>query len=384
MRLSLPIFFLALVALATAACRSENAGKSSAAGPPPVVVTQPQRRDAVRSITLPGDLVGYYEAALHAKVTGYLNRISVDKGDWVKEGQVLAELEVPELQQNLVRANADLELQRLTYERMRRVRQTDPRLVAEQDVDIAQSKWAQAKAQVEVLQTMVGYTKIIAPFDGVITGRFADPGALIRAGGGNFTTSGVGAEISPSATEGAGGHEIAGPVLTLARIDRLRVYVYVPESEAGLVRRGCPVRIAVRAFPGRVVTGTVTRYASALDLSTRTMLVEADIENPGNLLYPRMYAYVTLELERHPHALEIPSSAVSLRPDASPYVFLVRDGELVRAPVTVGINDGTYIEITGGLSSKDQVVSYLSPSLLAGVKVKAVPASMATTELVKD
>src|ERR1019366_9032005 len=148
-----------------------------------VTVIRPQRQDIVRSITLPGDLVGLYESTLFSKVTGYLKTISVDKGDWVKKGQVLAEIEVPELEQRVMRATAGLQVARLTYERLQQVWKSDPRLVARQDVDIAEGKYLEAKAQMDELQAMSSYTHIVAPFDGVITGRFVDPGALIKAGG---------------------------------------------------------------------------------------------------------------------------------------------------------------------------------------------------------
>ena len=168
---------------------------------PTVPVIQPQRKEMTQSITLPGDLVGYYEAALHSKVTGFLTRVMVDKGDWVKQGQVLATLEVPELDQNLARARAQLQIAKLTWGRLDRVRNSDPRLVAKEDVDIAYSKYLVAKASVGELETLVGYTSLVAPFDGVITGRFADPGALIRAGGGDLGISGSGAAVSPSVLE---------------------------------------------------------------------------------------------------------------------------------------------------------------------------------------
>jgi multidrug efflux pump subunit AcrA (membrane-fusion protein) len=138
-----------------------------------VAVIQPQRREVIQSITLPGDLVGYYEAALHSKVTGFLTKVLVDKGDWVKQGQVLATLEVPELDQNLARVRAQLRIAKLTWGRLDRVRNTDPNLVAKEDVDIAYSKYMEAQALVGELEAMVAYTSLVAPFDGVITGRFA-------------------------------------------------------------------------------------------------------------------------------------------------------------------------------------------------------------------
>jgi len=159
--------------LAVLGCDTGRAEAPRAVTPPSVTVVEAQRADAVRTITLPGDLVGFYEAALHAKVSGYLKRIDVDKGDSVTQGQVLAEIEIPELQQKLKRARANLEIRRLTRERLERVWTSDKRLVAREDVDIAESKFEQAQAEVEELEALVNYTRIVAPFDGVVTGRFS-------------------------------------------------------------------------------------------------------------------------------------------------------------------------------------------------------------------
>jgi multidrug efflux pump subunit AcrA (membrane-fusion protein) len=337
-----------------------------------VPVIELQRGKMVRSIDLPGDLVGFYEAALHAKVTGYLKTISVDKGDTIKAGQVLAEIEVPELHSNLARAHARLEIQQITYGRLKRVQKTDPRLVSQQDVDMAFANYQEAAAEVRTLETMVGYTQIIAPFEGVVTGRFADPGALIRAGGGELGLDATSGMVSPEATEGAGGHRGGGPVLTVAKIDKLRVYVYVPQGSCPLIRRGTPAVLRFDELPGRSFAGSVTRYANSLDLATRTMLTEIDIDNPGRVLYPRMYAHVSLELVSHPDALRLPVGAVRIAGDGGE-VFAVRGDRLVKVAVKTGINDGQYVEITGGgLKPGETVVSAYSNTLRDGEIVKPV------------
>ncbi len=339
--------------------------------PRPIVsVMRPQRADMIRAIEFPGDLVGFYETALHAKVTGYLQTITVDKGDWVKAGQVLATIEVPELYSNLANAQANLEIVRITYDRLRKVQQSDARLISQQDVDIAFAKFQQAKQTVRTLQTMVNYTQIIAPFSGVITGRFADPGALIRAGGGDFGVNEISGVISPGATEGSGGHrEGGGPVLTMAQINTLRVYVYVPEQVCPLIRRGTPASLTFEEFPGQVFKGSVARYANALDLGTRTMMTEIDIENHSHRLYPRMYAHVTLELERHPDAIRLPVGALG-GSDKANYVLVVKDGRLEKVQVSTGINDGHYVEITSGLRGNELVITNNSPTLTAGEAVE--------------
>ncbi|MGB8682544.1 MAG: efflux RND transporter periplasmic adaptor subunit [Candidatus Binatus sp.] len=334
-----------------------------------VDVLHPRQGEIDKSIEIPGDVVGFYEAALHAKVTGYLKSISVDKGDSVKTGQVLAEIEVPELQSNLVRSQASLEIERITYDRLRKVQQSDPRLIAQQDVDMAYAKYREAQAAVATLQTMVGYTRIIAPFDGVITGRFADPGALIRAGGGDIGVDETSGLISPGATEGAGGHrEGGGPILTLADIDKLRVYIYVPEASYPFIHVGTPASLHFDEFPDRVFNGTVARYASSLDLATRTMLTEVDIDNPKRLVYPRSYAHVTIELVRHPDALSVPASAIQGSGDSA-RLLVVKDGRLVEAPVKTGINTGAYVEVTSGLSPRSLVVTTYSNNLTPGQQV---------------
>ena len=328
-----------------------------------VVVIRPDRGDMIRSIALPGDLVGLYQSTLYAKVTGYLKSISVDKGDWVKNGQVLAEIEVPELQQRLARARADLEVQNLTYQRLEQVWKSDPRLVARQDVDIAHGKYFEAKAQMDELEAMVSYTKIVAPFDGVITGRFVDPGALIKAGG----------EQTASAPEQGSAHPSGGtsPVLSLASIDTMRTYVYVPQDGVGSIRRGMPAKLTLQDLPGHSFDGTVARYSNSLDLGTRTMLTEIDLKNPGHQLYPGMYANVTLELERHRDALKLPESAIGDSPDGK-YVMIAQDGKLRKQDVTVGINTGKSVEIVHGLGGGETVVATLDPSIVPDELVNIV------------
>ena len=334
-----------------------------------VDVVHPRQGAIARTIDLPGDVVGFYEAALHSKVTGYLKTIGVDKGDSVKKGQVLAEIEVPELKSNLMRSQASLEMERITYDRMKKVQQSDSRLIAQQDVDMAYAKYREAQATVATLQTMFEYTKIIAPFDGVITGRFADPGALIRAGGGDIGADETSGLISPGATEGAGGHrEAGGPILTLAEIDKLRIYIYVPEASYPLIHVGTPATLTFEEFPDRVFKGTVARYASSLDLATRTMLTEVDIDNPKRLVYPRSYAHVTIELVQHPDALIVPAAAIQGSGDSA-RLLVVNDGRLVEVPVKTGINNGAYVEITSGVSPSSLVVATYSNTLTPGRQV---------------
>ena len=337
-----------------------------------VVVIRPQRGDMVRSITLPGDLVGLYQSTLYAKVTGYLKSISVDKGDWVKEGQVLAVIEVPELQQRLARAKADMEVQHLTYQRLEQVWKSDPRLVARQDVDIAQGKYFEAKAQTDELEAMVSYTRIVAPFDGVITGRFVDPGALIKAGG----------DQAASAPDQGSAHPNGGtsPVLSLAMIDTMRTYVYVPEDGVGIDQARNARETGAARYCRDVRSRDMSRaYSNSLDLGTRTMLTEIDLSNPHHELYPGMYANVTLELERHRDAIKLPEAAVGDSPDGK-YVMIAQDGKLRRQGVVVGINTGKSVEIVRGLGGGEAVVATLDPSIVPDEAVNIVEQKAGTAE----
>jgi membrane fusion protein (multidrug efflux system) len=364
-RSNIRTFALATLFAATAlltGCHREEVDTPMAA--PQVVVIRPQRGDAVRTITLPGDVVGYYQSALYAKVTGYLKDILVDKGDRVKKGEVLANIEVPELRQRLDRARSNLQIQQLTYDRLERVWKGDPRLVAREDVDIAYSKFQQAQAETNELAAMVAYTQIVAPFDGIVTQRFVDPGALIRAGGQDSATAPM------EGTASAGGS--AAPVVSVADISKLRIYVYVPQDAVGYVRVGMPVRVEFRELAGHPYMARVARFAHSLDLATRTMLTEIDIDNSKGEIYPGMYANATLELERHSDALKLPNSAVADAPGGGHFVMVARAGLLKEVPVTVGINTGIYMEIVSGLTGNEEVVRSLTAAMSNDERVRTV------------
>jgi multidrug efflux pump subunit AcrA (membrane-fusion protein) len=326
------------------------------------MVTQPRRRDAIRRITLPGDLTGFFQATLYAKVTGYLRRINVDKGDWIRNGELLAEIEVPELGDRLAREQARLKVQKVSYERLKRVWESDHRLVAREDVDVAYGKYQESQSNVNELNTMMKYTRIIAPFDGVVTARFVDPGALIQASGGEPSFELGGSAARPKGNTTA--------VVSVAMMNKLRVYVYVPEEAVSRIRRGMPATLSLRGLPARQFTGSVARFATSLDLSTRTMLTEVDVENPRHELYPGMYANVSIELESHPGALTIPPSAVGGGGDTGE-VYVVRNSHLQKLTVTTGIRTGGYVEITSGLAGNEQVVNNFTPALYQGQQVRA-------------
>ena len=164
----------------------------------------------------------------------------------------------------------------------------------------------------------------------------------------------------------------ASPVVSLAMINTMRIYVYVPQGVVGFIKRGTPATVTLQDLPGHPFRGSVTRFAASLDLSTRTMLTEIDLANEQHQLYPGMYANVTLQLERHPEVIQVPDSAIG-QSSTGNFVLAVRDGKLSRREIIVGIRAGHLVEVTKGLSGDEQLVAALDPSLTSGESVTPVP-----------
>ena len=170
-------------------------------------------------------------------------------------------------------------------------------------------------------------------------------------------------------------------MVSLADISKLRVYVYVPETESSEIRRGIPATLTLKEFPGRTFSGSVARFSKSLDLSTRTMLTEVDLENPDNVLYPGMYADVHLELVRHPDALQIPTTAIGTAHDGgSNFVYAVRENRLKKLPVKLGINNEGWVEVTEGLSGSEQIVKNLNAGLQDAQAITCVLADTPSTQ----
>jgi len=287
----------------------------------------PKRGEIARSITLPSfRILAYQEATLYAKLSGYLKTLTVDKGDAVKEGQLLAEIEVPELLADEVQYKAETAVSRTNYERMAEARKKAPDLVVPQTVDDLRGQWEVAQAKLQRTQTLLQYARIVAPFTGFITARFVDPGAFIAA-----------------ATAGSTPQSAA--MLTLMDYTRVRIQVFVPEPEVPFIKNGLPVQVTVEELPGRSFPGTVTRFAHALDETTKTMLTEIEMPNPSGDLRPGAYASVRLEVERKPEALLLPVQAVAVE-KAGMFVLTVVDNKAKKTPVHTGFNDGVNVEVT--------------------------------------
>jgi membrane fusion protein (multidrug efflux system) len=339
-----PLVAFILLAMAAQAaivgCKPSSAESSKDASPPlQVQLVQPKRGPITRHITLPGEVKAYQQATLYAKVAGYLKTITVDKGDQVKDGELLAEIEVPELLADRARYQAEVAVAQLDFNRQSESLKKAPDLVMPQTVDNAKAALDIARANLDRTETLLNYARITAPFSGIVTKRMVDPGAFI-----------------PAATTGSTPQNAA--ILMLADFNTVRVQVAVPELETSLIATDEPVQFKVDGLPGRSFDGKITRYSYALDEASKTMLAEVEMPNPKLELRPGMYASVQIGIERKADALLIPVGAL-VTEKAGTSVFTVSDGKARKTPVKIGFNDGTNVEIISG-------VTFGQPVILAG------------------
>jgi RND family efflux transporter MFP subunit len=341
---------------------SQGAVSSSSAALP--VQTLPvHRRDLARTLTLPGNVSPWLQATLYAKVPGYLKSMNADKGDVVKKGQLLAVLDAPEVEQLFQQADADYQIKQVTFERMRNVWRENPDVIAKQDVDMAEAAAKASKHLRDSRLSMLEYTKVFAPFDGTITARFADPGAFIPAATGSATQS--------------------IPFFTVMDLDTVRIYVSVPQEAALWANQGVPAILTARELPDQEFRGAITRTTSALDPSTRTLLVEIDLPNPTHRLRPGMFVTATLILEEHPQALALlPAALVSGNTGTS--VFVVEGGKAKLVAVKTGLDDGAWVEVIEGLQVNMEVIVVGKTGLTDGQAVQASPYNLPTGQPAKQ
>jgi RND family efflux transporter MFP subunit len=326
---------------------------SSTNAPIDVQVITPTRREIVYSITLPANIAPLYQATLYAKVSGYLKWIGPDKGDWVRKNDVVAIIDAPEVEEQYHQAVADFKIKKLTYERLAEVWAENPDVIAKQDVDVAQATYEGAKHQMEQRQALRDYTKVRAPFAGIITARFADPGALIQV-------------ATSSATS-------AIPLFTLMDIETVRIYANVPQEDAHLVKPGSTDAVLiVKELGGRTFSGVVTRSTFALDPSTRSLLVEVDLPNPDHALQPGTFGELLLLLNKKPNALVLPPSSI-VSTGKGKTVFLVDQGRAKSVSIKTGISDGKWTEITEGLTGGEEVVVVGKSKLTEGASLAPSP-----------
>jgi RND family efflux transporter MFP subunit len=357
--------------------RSSKDAQPQAATLPPAAVVLVQRKPISSSLTLSGEFRPFQEVEVHAKVAGYVRKIYVDVGDRVKAGQTLAVLEVPELsaqvqgadaavrraKDSIRRAQGDLDRARslhaathLDYTRLKDASAARPGLIAEQELDNAMAMDKEGEAQISAdeaalseahnqldeavasqsqLSAMSDYTRIVAPFTGVITRRYVDTGALVQAGTNSNTQ--------------------ALPVVSVAETDLFRLTLPVPESAVPTVRLGSTVTVRVPSL-NRNFEGKVSRFAEDLNQETRTMHTEVDVPNKNGSIVAGMYAEVNLTLERKAAVLEVPIQAVTRNGDQASVLVVNSQDRLEERKVQLGLEGANQVEIVSGLTSNERVV----------------------------
>jgi RND family efflux transporter MFP subunit len=331
-----------------------------------VSVVSPTRTGPAQEIILPGNVQSFINSPIYARTNGYLKKWYFDIGARVKQGQLLAIIESPEVDQqlqqarsNLLTAQANLDLATITKTRYLGLLKTNA--VSQQDADNAVGTYnanmaivEADKAAVEQFTALVSFEKVYAPFDGVITARNTDIGDLINAG----SNANVKTDLFHMAQPGI-----------------LRVYVNVPEEYSQGVKVGMTADLTLAEFPGRQFRGKLVRTANAINMTTRTLLVEVDVDNPTNTLLTGSYAEVHLAVPAPSSTLLIPVNTLIFRAQGL-HLGIVRDGKIVLAAVTAGHDFGDQIEIVSGLKPDDQVVINPPDSLIHGQQVQIVQATL--------
>jgi RND family efflux transporter MFP subunit len=391
----LPFFLLGLASFLASSCsksRNVQASTPSAADIPTVAVAKATSENLSRNLVLTAEFKPYQEVEVMAKVAGYIKEIRVDVGDRVKEGDVLATLEIPEMTDDLNRSRASVrhseaevkraedEIKRAQsvhdgthalYTRMAAVAEKKPGLIAQQDIDEAQSKDMAAEAQISVaksalaaskqqvevdnssrerVQTLMDYERVTAPFTGVITKRFADKGSMIQAG-------------TASQTQ-------AMPVVRLSQNQLLRLILPAPESVVSTIHIGQRVAVRVPTL-NRSFTGSVARFADKLSMETRTMDTEVDVPNSDLVLIPGMYAEVDLTLARRDAVVAVPVMAVDSSSDTAGQVMVITPNSRVEVrKIALGLETANRVEVRSGLNEGDMVVLSGRSSLKPGQEVR--------------
>jgi RND family efflux transporter MFP subunit len=379
-------------------CRDSRPEKASASTASVAHVT---RGDLSSTLTVAGEFQPYQEVDLHAKVSGYIRRINVDIGDRIKKDEVLAVLEVPELnaqvaaskaqiqhseseiaraKSEVVYAQADYVAVHAAYTRLAEAAKRRPGLIAEQELDDARAKDQDAEAKINVaksaleategqlsvskadnqrVQSLEDYSIVTAPFTGVVTMRYADVGSLIQAG-------------TASATQ-------SEPVVRVAQSDLLRLRMPVPEEDVPHIHIGGEMQIRIKAT-GKTFTGQVIRFTRELNTSTRTMLAEVDVPNPDLSLTSGMYAETTITLQHKSNAITIPAGAV-VKQGGNSYVLVVdSQNKVVKVPVVVGIQGANRVEISRGLSENQLVIVSGQSNYEVGQIVQPKPFTISMSE----
>jgi RND family efflux transporter MFP subunit len=342
-----------------AAAGAVLANETRAAAIPSVDVVHPSVGAASSEVILPADVQAFIDTPVYARTSGYLRHWNADIGTHVKQGDLLATIETPERDQQVQQAQSDLataqanyQIAQVTAERWQKLLLKNAVSKQETDQDMSdlaarRSALSSQEANYRRLQQLQGFEKITAPFDGVITARNTDIGDLIQAG----------ANSTPQ------------ELFHLSAINRLRVFVPVPEVYQSVVHSVKQVNLSSDAYPGEHFTGTIARTSDAIDPLSRTLKVEVDISNPKALLLPGAYVFVHLPLPADSRSITIPSNALLFRQEGL-RVGVARDGIVKLIPISIGRDYGNTVEVTSGLTLADQVVLNPSDSLVSGTRVE--------------
>ena len=337
---------------------------------PEVAVLTPKSSPAVAPLVLPGNIQAWYEAPMYARVSGYLKMWYFDYGAHVKKGDVLAEIDTPDLDAQLAAAQAklnsalavvnvrktELQFAESTYNRWR---ESPTGVVSEQETESKQADYGSARArlnaanaevaedqgEVDRLNALEGFKKIIAPFDGVVTARETDIGALINAGSGTSNEP---------------------ELFRMADVSKMRIFVQVPQQQSAGIAPGQEAEVHLPQYPGRTFKATVATTSDAINMEARTLLVELHVDNPDGLLQPGAYAQVVFRLPSNPDVLRIPTSALVFRKQGLQVATLGPGDKIELKSVTLGRNLGTDVEVVSGLSASDRVVDSPPDSLASG------------------
>ncbi|HZS53229.1 MAG TPA: efflux RND transporter periplasmic adaptor subunit [Bryobacteraceae bacterium] len=340
------------------------------AAEPAVTVTHPKPGNPAEEVILPGNIQAFTDAPIYARTSGYLKAWYFDIGAHVKQGQLLAVIESPEVDQQLQQAReelstaeANLKLAQITASRYTDLFKTDS--VSKQDVDNAVQDAAaknatvkSAEANVARLQQMVAFEKVYVPFDGVVTVRNTDIGQLIQAG----TEAGTGS------VNGGAGREL----FHVAAVNRLRVFVQVPQVYSHATTPGLSAELTLPELPGRRFQGKLVRTADAMDPATRTLTVEVDVVNNSGLLYPGAYTQVHFKIKSNQLTLLVPASSLVFRSEGLRLPTVVNGSRISLVPVVVGRDFGDTVEVLSGLSENASIVENPPDSLVQGEIVRVV------------
>jgi RND family efflux transporter MFP subunit len=323
---------------------------------PRVRVAEVRMSSPERSVSLTGELKPYESVTLYAKLSGYLDRVSVDKGDSVSKDQLLGVINSPETDRQYDAAKSDADNKGRVADRYKPL--LERKLVSQQEAEQAFAEADISRSRLDALRVQKDYEQLRAPFDGVVTARYADPGALVQ----NATNAQTGAL----------------PVFTVSKTDRLRATFYVDQKDAAFVRRGTPVRVFPPERADAGIDAAVTRVSGQLDDRTRTMLAEVELDNRAGRFVAGSFVSVALAVKADPR-LEIPVEAVVTRGDKS-LVPVVEEGRVAYRPVVVSDNDGRFVRVASGLKAGEKVALNLGDSVSDGDAVSVVADEAATAK----